>query len=270
MRRWQNLTIVVKVGGGEGIDLEPTLTDLATMRDYVLVHGGSHETNVLSERLGKPPRFVTSVSGHTSRYTDEETLEIFTMALAGKLNVGIVARLQQLSINAVGLTGVDGRLLEGTRKDAIKIVDGRRRMVLRGDHTGKVERVNVDLLRLLAAAGYVPVVTVPAISYSGEPINADADRAAAAVAAALDAEALVILSNVPGLLRDVDDPDSLVTTISRDGIDGYMGIAKGRMRKKVMGAQEALGMGVGKVIFASANEDRPVTRALNGGGTHIG
>ncbi len=264
------MTIVVKVGGGEGIDPEPTLVDLSTTDDYVLVHGGSHETNVLSERLGKVPRFVTSVSGHTSRYTDEETLEIFTMALAGKLNVGIVARLQQLGVNAVGLTGVDGRLLEGTRKDTLKIVEGSRRMVLRGDHTGKVERVNGDLLRLLMTAGYVPVVTVPAISYVGDPVNADADRAAAAVAAALDAEALVILSNVPGLLRDLDDPASLVTSIPRDRIDQSMDLAQGRMRKKMLGAQEALGMGVGKVIFASANEDRPVTRALEGGGTHIG
>jgi acetylglutamate/LysW-gamma-L-alpha-aminoadipate kinase len=264
------MTIVVKVGGGEGIDLEPTLADLATMEDYVLVHGGSHETNVLSERLDKPPRFVTSVSGHTSRYTDAETLEIFTMVLAGKLNVSMVARLQQLGVNAVGLTGVDGRLLEGTRKDAIKIVEGSRRMVLRGDNTGRVEQVNADLLRLLMTAGYVPVVTVPAISYQGDPVNADADRAAAAVAAALEAETLVVLSNVPGLLRDLADSDSLVTDIPGDRVEGHMDMAQGRMRKKMLGAQEALGMGVGKVILASANEDRPVTRALEGGGTHIG
>jgi acetylglutamate/LysW-gamma-L-alpha-aminoadipate kinase len=119
-------------------------------------------------------------------------------------------------------------------------------------------------------AAYVPVVTVPAISYEGQPVNADADRAAAAVAAAMDAEALVILSNVPGLLRDVDDPDSLVSSIARDQIDRSMDLAKGRMRKKVLGAKEALEMGVPKVIFASASVERPITRALEGGGTHIG
>jgi acetylglutamate/LysW-gamma-L-alpha-aminoadipate kinase len=266
------MTIVVKIGGGEGIDPEPTLADLASQpgEGYILVHGGSHETNQLSEALGRPPRFVTSVSGHTSRYTDGETIDIFSMALAGKINVNIVARLQQLGVNAVGLTGVDGRLLEGTRKDTIKVVEGSRRMVLRGDHTGKVERVNADLLRLLMDAAYVPVVTVPAISYEGQPVNADADRAAAAVAAAMDAEALVILSNVPGLLRDVDDPDSLVSSIARDQIDRSMDLAKGRMRKKVLGAKEALEMGVPKVIFASASVERPITRALEGGGTHIG
>jgi acetylglutamate/LysW-gamma-L-alpha-aminoadipate kinase len=266
------VTFVVKIGGGVGIDPEPTLTDLATIRDrpYVLVHGGSNETNELSTRLGKPPRFVTSVSGHTSRYTDAETMDIFSMALAGKINVNMVARMQQMGVNAVGLTGVDGRLLEGTRKDTLKIVEGSRRMVLRGDHTGRVERVNTDLLRLLMGAGYIPVVTVPAISYEGEPVNADADRAAAAIASALGAEVLVILSNVPGLLRDVNDTSSLVSNIPRDRIDRSMEMAQGRMRKKVLGAKEALEMGVPKVIFASATVDRPVTRALEGGGTHIG
>ncbi len=267
----KDTVVVVKIGGGAGIDPEPALADLAMMDGpYVLVHGGSAETNELSERLGKPPRFVTSVSGHTSRYTDAETMDIFSMALAGKINVNLVSRLQQLGVNAVGLTGVDGRLLEGTRKDAIKVVEGSRRLVLRGDHTGRVERVNADLLRLLMGSGYVPVVTVPAISYEGEPVNADADRAAAAVAVALGAEALVILSNVPGLLRDVDDPASLVTHVPRERLDQSMELAQGRMRKKVLGAKEALEMGVPKVIFASAAVDRPVTRALEGGGTHIG
>lgn len=266
------MTFVVKIGGGAGIDPGPALEDLAAIKDrpYVLVHGGSNETNELSHRLGKPPRFVTSLSGHTSRYTDAETMDIFSMALAGKINVNLVARMQRLGVNAVGLTGVDGRLLEGTRKDTIRIVEGSKRLVLRGDHTGKVERVNAHLLRTLMDAGYVPVVTVPAISYEGEPVNADADRAAAAVAAALGAEALVILSNVPGLLRDVDDPGSLVTSIPRDRIDQSMELAQGRMRKKVLGAKEALEMGVPRVIFASASGDRPVTRALEGGGTHIG
>jgi acetylglutamate/LysW-gamma-L-alpha-aminoadipate kinase len=261
---------VVKVGGGEGIDVERVLQDLAGHTGYVLVHGGSHETNLLSERLGRPPRFVTSVSGHVSRYTDRETLDIFSMVLAGKINVNIVARLQQLGVNAVGLTGVDGRLLEGERKDTIKIVEGSKRRVLHDDYTGRVERVNVALLRLLLDAGYVPVVTVPAISYAGEPMNADADRAAAAVAAALGAEELIILSNVPGLLRDVRDEGSLVREVPRGMIDEYAKLAEGRMMKKVLGAKEALAGGVGRVILASANVDRPVTSARAGNGTVIG
>jgi acetylglutamate/LysW-gamma-L-alpha-aminoadipate kinase len=263
------MVFVVKVGGGAGIDVDRVLRDLAGHRDFVLVHGGSHETNVISERLGRPPRFVTSVSGHTSRYTDRETLDIFSMVLAGKLNVNIVARLQQLGVNAVGLTGVDGRVLEGTRKDTIKVVEGSRRFVLRNDHTGKVEHVNADLLRMLLGAGYVPVVTVPAISHEGEPMNADGDRAAAAIAAALGADDLVILTNVPGLLRDVRDPSSLVREVAKARIDEFMDLAEGRMRKKVLGAKEALDGGVRRVVLAAANADRPVSMALEGHGTVI-
>ena len=127
--------IVVKVGGGKGINLDAVTSDLAQLhRDgqpIVLVHGGSYETNLLSERLGHPPRFVTSVSGFESRYTDRETLEIFEMVYCGKINKSIVEMLQQKGANAIGLSGLDGRLLEGSRKDAIKIVDaeGRRRVL---------------------------------------------------------------------------------------------------------------------------------------------
>jgi acetylglutamate/LysW-gamma-L-alpha-aminoadipate kinase len=263
------MVFVVKVGGGEGINIDGVLEDLAGHKDFVLVHGGSHETNLLSERLGRPPRFVTSVSGHTSRYTDRETLDIFSMALAGKLNVNIVASLQRLGVNAVGLTGVDGRLLEGRRKDTIKVVEGSRRMVLRNDFTGKVERVNVDLLRSLLDMGYVPVVTVPAISYEGDPINADGDRAAGAIGAALGAEDLVILTNVPGLLQDPNEPGTLVRNVPLADIDGAMELAEGRMKKKVMGAREALESGVKRVVLADANTDRPVTSALAGNGTVI-
>src|SRR5439155_11433104 len=121
--------IVVKVGGGAGIDVEAVLADVAQMwksgDPVVLVHGASDETNQLSERLGIPPRFVTSESGHVSRFTDAATLDAFAMA-SGKLNLRVVERLQRLGANAVGLTGVDGRLLEGARKDAIRTVqDGK-------------------------------------------------------------------------------------------------------------------------------------------------
>ena len=263
------MVLVVKVGGGDGIDVDGVLRDLVDHNDFVLVHGGSHETNVVSERLGKPPRFVRSISGHTSRYTDRETLDIFSMVLAGKLNVNMVARLQQMGVNALGLTGVDGRLLEGRRKDAIKIVEGSRRMVLRGDFTGKVEEVNTELLRLLLDNGYVPVVTIPAISHEGEPINVDGDRAAAAIATALGADDLVILSNVPGLLRDVADPATVIDHVPWGRIEEFAAYAEGRMKKKVLGAQEALAGGVKRVVLATANVDRPVTEALAGHGPVI-
>jgi acetylglutamate/LysW-gamma-L-alpha-aminoadipate kinase len=264
--------IVVKVGGGAGIDVDAVLSDVAALwksgTPLVLVHGASDETNQLSERLGTPPRFVTSPSGHASRYTDAATLDVFAMA-SGKLNLRVVEKLQRLGANAVGLTGVDGRLLEGERKDTIRAVENGKRLVLRGDYTGTIDRVNADLLRLLLDAGYLPVVTVPAISTAGEAVNADADRAAAAVAGALDADHLLILSNVPGLLRDVNDPSSLVARIPVAEIDAYEAFAQGRFKKKLLGAREALDLGVKEIVFATANLPQPVSAALSGGGTHI-
>src|SRR5689334_16829500 len=109
--------IVVKIGGSAGIDYDALCDDIAAQwnqgQQIILVHGGSDETNRLGESLGHPPRFVTSPSGFSSRYTDRETLEIFMMAAAGKLNTTLVERLQRREINALGLTGLDGRLLVG-------------------------------------------------------------------------------------------------------------------------------------------------------------
>src|SRR4051812_40581082 len=184
--RGEIFMIVVKVGGGVGIDYDALCADIAELwragQRLVLVHGGSHETNVLAERLGPSPRFVTSPSGYTSRYNDRETLEIFMMAYAGKVNKLIVERLQRLGINAVGLSGLDGRLLEGKRKAAIRIIEDGKQKVLRDDWTGTVERVNGGLLTTLLDAGYLPVVAPLASSYDGEALNVDGDRAAAALA----------------------------------------------------------------------------------------
>jgi acetylglutamate/LysW-gamma-L-alpha-aminoadipate kinase len=266
--------LVVKIGGGAGIDIDPAVADLSRMtragRRIVLVHGASAETNVLAERLGKPPRFVTSVSGIESRYTDRETLEIFEMAYCGKGNKAIVEAFQRRGVNAVGLSGLDGRIFEGKRKEAITILEGGKRKVLRGDYTGKVERVNVGLLTLLLDHGYLPVLCPPAASYEGDAVNVDGDTAAAMLAAAVKAEEFLMLSNVPGLLRDLKDPSSLVSRISAKGIDEFMPLAQGRMKRKLMAAATALEGGVRRVILATANVEQPVASALAGRGTVIG
>jgi acetylglutamate/LysW-gamma-L-alpha-aminoadipate kinase len=265
--------IVVKVGGGKGISRDAVCQDVSVLvkggERLLLVHGGSHATNVLSTALGKPPRFVTSISGVESRYTDRETLEIFSMAYVGKINKLFVERLQQLGVNAVGLCGVDGRGMEGGRKAAIKVIENGKRKVLRDDFTGRVECINTDLLTLLLDHGYTPVLCPPAISYEGEMINVDGDRAAAVLATAFHADTLIILSNVPGLLRDVHDASSLISHIDRAHLKSYMEVAQGRMKKKVMGALEALEQGVRRVVLGDARLEQPVQQALQGCGTVI-
>lgn len=266
-------TIVVKLGGTEGVDFSAICQDIVALLEkgyqIVLVHGGSAEANALGEMVGYPPRFVTSPSGFTSRYTDRQTLEIFAMAVNGKVNTLLVEQLQSLGVNAFGLSGIDGRLMQAQRKAAIRIIEYGKKKILRDDFTGKIEQVNADLLQTLLAGGYTPVVSPMAVSEKGEALNVDADRAAAEIAAALKADTLLLLTAVPGLLKKFPDESSLIKTLSQAQLGGAIEIAQGRMKKKVLGAQEALLGGVEQVIIADGRVENPISNALAGSGTVI-
>ena len=266
--------IVVKAGGNGRLDMDAVCADVAALvqqgEQMVLVHGGSHETNVISEKLGHPPRFVTAVSGHVSRYTDRETLDIFVMVTAGRVNKLLVEQLQRLGVNALGLSGLDGRLLEGQRKSALRIVENGKRKVLRDDYSGQIRRVNATLLQTLLQAGYTPVVAPLAVSGDSEPLNVDGDRVAAAISAALKAQTLVILSDVPGLLSHFPDESTLIAHIRPQQAAEHLNrYAKGRMKKKILGAIEAMDDGVGQVVIADGRVETPIQRALAGHGTVI-
>ncbi len=265
--------IVVKIGGSAGIDLDHVCADVAALvsegKPIVIMHGTGKEADVLGELVGHPARHVTSPQGYTSRYTDRATLEIFVMAACGKVNTFLVERLQKLGVNALGLSGVDGRLLQGTRKDAIRVVENGKQRILRDDFTGRVEKVNAELLRALLERGYVPVIAPLAISYQGDAINVDGDRAAAMIAGALGAEQLIILTNVAGLLRAFPDESSLIAHIDKQKVQASIDFAEGRMKKKVLGATEALALGVRQVIFADGRVEQPLHRAMEGKGTVI-
>jgi [amino group carrier protein]-L-2-aminoadipate 6-kinase len=265
--------IVVKIGGAQGVALEAICSDVAEVcgrgEQIILVHGGSAETNEMSAKLGHEARFVTSTAGFTSRYTDRETLEIFVMVTNGRINTMLVECLQSKGINAFGLSGLDGRLMTARRKDAIRIVEDGKVRMLRDDFTGKIEQVNQELLQTLIAAGLVPVVAPLAISPKGEALNVDADRAAAMVAGAVKADQLILLTNVPGLLRSYPDEATLIRHLPRQGLEAALSFAEGRMKKKVLGASEALDLGVGKVIFADGRVDHPLLAALADQGTVI-
>ena len=264
------MTMVVKIGGGAGVATTNIAREIARCvaggQRIVVLHGASDLTNALSQRLGHAVRTITSPGGMVSRYTDGETLRIYAMAVAGHINTELVACLQQLGVNALGLAGVDGRLLLAKRKSAIRsVTPGGRVQIVRDDYTGQIEQVNGVLLQQLLDTGYTPVIAPLALSHEGERLNVDGDRAAAAVAAALHADALVIMTNVPGLLANADDYTTLIRTIAADQLPDYMGCAQGRMRKKLLGAQEALQGGVSKVCIGSGS----LLDVLNGAGTTI-
>ena len=264
------MTLVVKVGGSAGIITGNIVHEIAQCvaegQRIVVLHGGSDLTNTLSEQLGHPVRMITSPGGMVSRYTDRETLCIYAMAVAGQINTELVACLQQQGVNALGLAGVDGRLLLARRKSIVRsLTPEGRQQILRDDYTGQVEQVNDALLWQLLDAGYTPVIAPLALSREGERLNVDGDRAAAAVAAALQADTLVIMTNVPGLLSDPEDNTTLIPTIPAEHLADYMQYARDRMRKKLLGAQEALQGGVPRVCIGSTS----LLRVLNGTGTMI-
>ena len=264
------MTIVVKIGGSNGVATTNIVCEIAQCvadgQRIVVLHGGSDLTNTLSERLGHPAHMITSPGGMVSRYTDSETLCIYAMAVAGQINTDLVASLQKQGVNALGLAGVDGRLLLARRKSAIRSVtpDGRVQ-ILRDDYTGQIEHVNDALLRQLLDVGFTPVIAPLALSIDGERLNVDGDRAASAVAAALHADALVIMTNVPGLLANSEDQASVISTIPTDQLADYVQYAHGRMRKKLLGAQEALQNGVPRVCIGSNS----LLDVLDGAGTVI-
>ncbi len=268
----QSIT-VVKLGGTEGVDFSAICADAAELlkngHRLVLVHGGSAEANALGEALGAPPKFITSPSGYTSRYTDRKTLEIFLMAVNGKVNSLLTEQLHRLGVNAFGLSGMDGNLLLATRKDSIQSIENGKRKIIRDDYTGKIEQVNADLLHLLLNAGYLPVIAPVAVSQAGEALNVDADRAAAMVAAALKVETLLLLTAVPGLMEKFPDASTLIKHLPRAKLPAALEMAQGRMKKKILGAEEALQGGVGKVIIADGRVEKPISAALAGNGTVI-
>jgi len=269
--------VVVKIGGAKAVDPAGAVGDVAHLaangRRVVVVHGGSTVVDEVIERLGMDPEYVESASGVTGRFTDAETMEAFTMAMAGKLNTELTAQFREAGVDAVGLSGVDGGLLSGPRKSAVRVVEDGKKKIRRGEHSGRIESVNADLLDGLLADGYTPIVSPPMEGKESDggvtPVNTDADRAAAAVAGALDAD-LVLLTDVAGVYADPDDPDTLIESASTpEGLAAVEDAAEGFMGKKVMAATEALSGGSGRVIVADANVNDPIIAALGGAGTTI-
>jgi len=261
------MTNVLKLGGGKGVEHGAPLRNLAERvsggERWVLVHGASDSANTLGEQLGHPPQLITSPGGHVSRYNDARTIDIYAMATAA-VNQALVAELCGYGTKAVGLGGP--AIVRAERKAAIRAIRDGRQVVIRDDYSGKISGVDAALLNALLDAGFMPVVAPLALGAEGERLNVDGDLVAATIAKALEAESLVILSNVPGLLRDVSDPASLIGGFGLGQVPAYESVAGGRMKKKLLAAQEAA---VGRFIMADSRIERPLDAALAGGGTHI-
>ncbi len=259
--------IVIKMGGSIFGKEEKLLADAAKLGEpFVLVHGGAAETTNLAERMGVKVEQITSPEGFKSRRTTREMIEIFMMAVAGKINKSLVARLQKLGVNAVGLCGMDGSMLRAKRKILTSLENGKTKMI-RDDYTGKIEKVDAKLLQILLREGFAPVVAPITLSEEFEPLNSDGDRSAAMIASAIRAQRLVLLTDVDGYYENF--PQGLVARMSASQIEDAIKKATGGMKRKLLAAREALSGGVGEVIIANGTVDSPISSALSGKGTHI-
>lgn len=267
--------LVVKLGGSAGIDPGPTLDDLAELsrqERVVFIHGANAALDEMTRQLGRTPRLVQSSTGQISRFTDRETMDMMLAVYAGTINKRLVEGLQARGVNAVGLSALDGRIATGRRKDTLRAIEDGKSKILRGDYAGSIDTIDTSLLDLLLDNGYLPVLTPPALSVAGEAINVDGDKLSLQLAIAMKADALIILSNTAGLLADVDDPSSLIREIdvsSQASVDAAMSSAAGRMKKKVQAGVGAVESGIGRVVFADARIERPISQALSGQGTML-
>ncbi len=258
--------IVIKIGGSilnaeeASPELVSDLKNVLTKNAIVLVHGGGKEVTEIASKLGKEQKFVVSPQGFRSRYTDKDTVEIYTMVMAGRLNKQIVRALQKQGIQTMGLSGLDGLLLRAERKKRITVVDERgRKRIVDGGYTGKISEVNANLLRVIMENGYVPIISPIAMSEEFEPLNVDADRTAAYVAGALHADKLILLTDVQGLTLD----GKLVSKLNASDVKETLSKIGRGMITKVYAATEAINQGVGEVLISSGLQRRPISSSLN-------
>jgi acetylglutamate/LysW-gamma-L-alpha-aminoadipate kinase len=189
--------------------------------------------------------------------------------MAGRVKPRLLAALAASGVTAVGLTGVDAGMLRAVRKPARRSVVGGRTFVVRDDHSGRIVDVDTTLLRVLLRAGLTPVVSPPAAGPDGRPLNVDADRAAAALAAALRARRLLLLTAAPGVLADAADPSSVLSHCVLPRAGALEHAVTSGMYRKLVAAREALDGGVPQVVVADGRVRRPAIRACQGGGTAV-
>ena len=264
------MVVVVKAGGRVlKENLDSIVRDIAGLADKVkviLVHGGGDLVTEYSKRMGVEPRIVVHPSGMRSRYTSLEELEVFTMVMAGLLNKRIVSMLESLGARALGVTGADLGLVRAERKKRIIIVNERgRKQVIPGGYTGKIITVSEKDLRSLLSLADVLVVSPLALGDNGELLNVDGDQMASKIASALQAQSLILLSDVPGVILEGRKLDRLTVGEAKELYDR---IGPG-MNRKVLMACEAVESGVNNAVIGDGLRERPVTDALEGLGTRI-
>ena len=241
IQRYNGRTIVIKYGGNamtSEVLKEQVMEDIVLLTmvgvKVVVVHGGGPEISSLMKRLGKVPQFIDGL-----RVTDQETVDIAELVLAGKVNKSLVSLLQTKGGRAIGVSGMDGRLIEAKLKDP------------RYGYVGDVTRINPQMITDMLDDGYIPVVSTLGWDKEGHIYNINGDTAAGAIAAAIGAERMIMMTDISGIMRDKDDPDSLIQelTVSEAQELCQNGVVQGGMIPKVECCIDALEHGVKAVVI---------------------
>ena len=241
IEKYQNKVLVIKYGGNAMVSEElkkSVMRDLTLLRfvgiNVVLVHGGGPEISETLKRMGVESRFVNGL-----RYTDEETAEVVRMVLAGKVNKDLVHRLQMLGAKSVGMCGIDGGMLLCEKEDEEL------------GYVGKIVSVDTGVITDSLSNGYLPVISTVGYDREGHIYNINADTAASAIAGALGAESLILMTDIRGLLRDKNDDNTLIKKVYVSDIPSLIneGVISGGMIPKINCCKEAIRRGVNRVFI---------------------
>ncbi len=240
IKEFYGRTVVIKYGGAAMVECDlkqKIMQDIVLMKyvgmNPIIIHGGGPEITHMLSRLGLPSQFVNGL-----RVTDRATMEVVEMVLGGKVNKEIVAGINANGGQAIGISGKDGNLIKARPVGDVEQMG----------FVGEVVQINPGIIQTLIANNYIPVVAPVGIDEAQESYNINADLVASALAVAMKAHKLVLLTDVPGLLRDASDPDSLISVLKRSDVESYIasGIIAGGMLPKVQCCLEAVSAGVGR------------------------
>lgn len=251
------------------MNLTGIAVDLATLgTPAILVHGANAWRDELASSLHREKTVVTSISGYSSVLSDESAIELLMMSYAGLQNKRLVAALQKAGVNAVGLSGLDGRAIQGRRNRGIRIQDGDKVRILR-DRSGKPEALNSYLLDLLLSHGYTPVLTMPILDETGEAINSENDDVVTLLSRSYRPPVVVQLIEAPGLLRNPGDESSVIANLHPSELKNWEAQSSGRIKRKLHALAGLYLDGDPEVILADGRREHPVLDALDHHGTVI-
>lgn len=261
--------MIVKIGGGESLNLDGIVSDLAELDEPMLiVHGANVLRDRVAEKMGFEKQVLTSISGYSSVFSDGEALDAILMAYAGLRNKRIVELCQRRGIDALGLTGLDGRLIQGERNRGIRVRENGKTLIKR-DLSGKPRRINAELLSWLLDSGYTPVVTIPIADEHGVAINSENDDVVCLLREAVSADTVIQLIEAAGFMEDVDDASTLHQRLSRTQVAELEAEVEGRIKRKMHALSKLVQSDVMRVIIADGRVEHPVRDALEGAGTWI-